>query len=156
MNIHRRKDKDGKMLSPFYHYRFKYGGKVYRGTTETTDAALARKVMNKRYNEIVENGVIGPKRRADIPTVQKYAQEFLDGYALNKKTRGNDKSIIKNSIKPTFGKKRLDEVTKRFNDTAKLRDRMEAALESWGSTPDRTPTGDMICHLIESFSDGSE
>ena len=56
----------------------------------------------------------------------------------------------------TLIEKRLDEVTKRFNDTAKLRERMEAALESWESTPDRTPTGDMICHLIESFSDGSE
>ena len=107
MNIYRRKGKDGKASIPFNYYRFKYGGRVYRGSTETTDAALARKVLNKRYNEMVETGVIGPKRRSDIPTVEKYAQQFLDGYALNKKTRGNDRSIIEKSIKPAFGKKQL-------------------------------------------------
>jgi len=111
MNIYRRKKKDGKLASPFYYYRFKYGGRTYRGSTETTDAALARKILNKRYNQIVETGVLGSSKRKALPTIGVYAQQFLDGYALNKKTRGNDKSFIENSIKPAFGKKRLDEVT---------------------------------------------
>jgi hypothetical protein len=50
---------------------------------------------------------------------------------------------------------RLDEATRRFNDTAMLRDRMESAVENWSATPDKAPTGDMICYLIESFSDVS-
>lgn len=48
---------------------------------------------------------------------------------------------------------RLAEVNRRFEDIARLRHRMEAAVQSWRTEPDRRPTGDMICHLIESFSE---
>lgn len=48
---------------------------------------------------------------------------------------------------------RLDDVTRRFNDTAMLRDRMETAVENWSAAPDKAPTGEMICYLIESFAD---
>ena len=46
---------------------------------------------------------------------------------------------------------RLDEVNKRFNDMARLKQRMEHAVASWSEVPDRALTGDMICHLIETF-----
>ena len=49
---------------------------------------------------------------------------------------------------------RLTEVNRRYDDMARLKSRMEAAVEVWRNEPDQAPTGDMICHLIESFSDG--
>lgn len=46
---------------------------------------------------------------------------------------------------------RLGETEKRFNETAALRTRMTSAIKQWRSKPDKIPTGDMICHLIEEF-----
>lgn len=34
-----------------------------------------------------------------------------------------------------------------------LQARMEQALVEWQTLPDAVPTGDLVCHLIESFSD---
>lgn len=48
---------------------------------------------------------------------------------------------------------RLEENEKSFQDTARLRQRMVNAVETWNQKPNRTPTGDMICHLIEEFDD---
>jgi hypothetical protein len=31
---------------------------------------------------------------------------------------------------------------------------MLAAIKEWNKKPDRAPTGNMICRLIEDFSDG--
>ena len=50
---------------------------------------------------------------------------------------------------------RLEEVDRRFDDMARLKRRMETAVEAWRDEPDRAPTGDMICYLIESFSEDS-
>lgn len=50
---------------------------------------------------------------------------------------------------------RLEENLKNFQDTARLRKRMLNAIELWREKPDRAPTGDMICHLIEEFDDGA-
>ncbi|MDM8349680.1 MerR family transcriptional regulator [Pseudomonas sp. sp1636] len=47
---------------------------------------------------------------------------------------------------------RLQETTQRFDDMQKLRKRMFAALDEWGSKPDRLPSGNSICHLIEDFT----
>ena len=46
---------------------------------------------------------------------------------------------------------RLHENEQRFNETVALRKRMEAAVTDWHHKPDKAPTGDMICHLIENF-----
>lgn len=48
---------------------------------------------------------------------------------------------------------RLTENEKNFQDSARLRRRMLAAIEAWSQKPDRLPTGDMICHLIEAFDE---
>ncbi len=47
--------------------------------------------------------------------------------------------------------KRLEETEKRFEETRRLRDRMKQAVSEWRQKPDKEPTGDMICHLIEEF-----
>lgn len=44
---------------------------------------------------------------------------------------------------------RLPEVTRQFDDARALLERMQHADRRWRSQPDRTPTGDEICHLIE-------
>lgn len=48
--------------------------------------------------------------------------------------------------------KRLEETEKRFEETRRLRDRMKQAVSEWSQKPDKAPTGDMICHLIEEFT----
>lgn len=46
---------------------------------------------------------------------------------------------------------RLIETQKSFQDSVQLRERMTSAIETWNQKPDRAPTGEMICHLIEEF-----
>lgn len=50
---------------------------------------------------------------------------------------------------------RLEENERSFWDSERLRQRMLNAVETWNQKPDRTPTGDMICHLIEEFDDAA-
>lgn len=52
-------------------------------------------------------------------------------------------------------RQRLSETEKCFQDSTRLRHRMMTAIEIWSQKPDRTPTGDMICHLIEEFDDAA-
>ena len=49
MKTFRRKGKNGKFLSPFYYFRFSYGGKEHVGSTHTTDAALAKEIMHQEH-----------------------------------------------------------------------------------------------------------
>ena len=49
--------------------------------------------------------------------------------------------------------KRLEETERQFQDLIALRARMIAAIEQWENIPDRVPTGHMICHMIETFSE---
>ncbi len=49
--------------------------------------------------------------------------------------------------------KRLEETEKQFQDLVALRARMNAAIALWEQIPDRVPTGHMICHMIENFSE---
>ena len=46
---------------------------------------------------------------------------------------------------------RLHETEQRFTETMALRKRMQTAVLDWQSKPDKAPTGDMVCHLIENF-----
>nr|WP_323844288.1 MerR family DNA-binding protein [Microbulbifer sp. GG15] len=47
---------------------------------------------------------------------------------------------------------RLHETERRFTETQKLRDRMQQAVAQWSQRPNKAPTGNMICHLIEEFA----
>lgn len=46
---------------------------------------------------------------------------------------------------------RLRETDQRFAETVALRERMKTAVADWQHKPDKAPTGEMICHLIEEF-----
>tara|TARA_R110002167_G_scaffold254359_3_gene460585 strand:- start:389 stop:817 length:429 start_codon:yes stop_codon:yes gene_type:complete len=50
--------------------------------------------------------------------------------------------------------KRLEETERQFQGVIVPRARMIAAMEQWENIPDRVPNGHMICHMIESFSEG--
>jgi len=45
--------------------------------------------------------------------------------------------------------KKLAETEQQFQDTIALRARLQKAITDWRDKPDKAPTGDMICHLIE-------
>lgn len=47
---------------------------------------------------------------------------------------------------------RLYEIDQRFRETLQLRERMQRAMSEWNQKPDKAPTGNMICHLIEEFT----
>lgn len=48
---------------------------------------------------------------------------------------------------------RLHETEQRFKETLQLRKRMKQAVSEWGQKPDKLPTGNMICYLIEEFTE---
>ena len=47
---------------------------------------------------------------------------------------------------------KLIETEQQFQQTLALRNRLKMAIEDWQDKPDKEPTGEMICHLIEGFS----
>ena len=49
---------------------------------------------------------------------------------------------------------RLAETEEKFNSLVKLREQMSLALTQWKEEPNKEPTADMICHLIENFEHG--
>jgi DNA-binding transcriptional MerR regulator len=51
---------------------------------------------------------------------------------------------------------RVDEMRKQLREAQALFERMESAVEQWDRMPDQAPCGDMICHLIESWSPAGE
>ena len=48
-------------------------------------------------------------------------------------------------------RRRIEENGVRLDELLELRDRMKHALRKWQRLPDAVPTGDEICHLIESI-----
>lgn len=44
---------------------------------------------------------------------------------------------------------RLAETEKQFQEALLLREKLRNAISDWQSKPDKAPTGQMICHLIE-------
>ncbi|MCG9712711.1 MerR family DNA-binding protein [Shewanella insulae] len=44
---------------------------------------------------------------------------------------------------------KLEETEKQFEEMVKLRSRLSNAVTDWSHKPDKAPTGNMICHLIE-------
>ncbi|PCI68771.1 MAG: MerR family transcriptional regulator [Piscirickettsiaceae bacterium] len=49
--------------------------------------------------------------------------------------------------------KRLEATEHEFQEALALRNRMQQAMQDWQDKPDKAPTGHMICHLIEEFSE---
>ncbi len=50
---------------------------------------------------------------------------------------------------------RLEQTKTQFEQTKALREKMELAIEQWQVLPDMAPSKEMICHLIETFTQAS-
>jgi len=48
---------------------------------------------------------------------------------------------------------KLIETERQFQQTLALRNRLQSAILNWQDKPNKAPTSDMICHLIEGFTD---
>lgn len=48
--------------------------------------------------------------------------------------------------------RRIEENRQKIIELQALQQRMEDALKEWQQMPDQSPTGDVVCHLIESVS----
>lgn len=48
---------------------------------------------------------------------------------------------------------RLAETEKQFQAALLLREKLTSAISDWQTKPNKTPTGHMICHLIEGAND---
>jgi len=46
---------------------------------------------------------------------------------------------------------KLSETEQQFQQTLALRNRLTLAINDWQEKPDKAPTSEMICHLIEGF-----
>lgn len=46
---------------------------------------------------------------------------------------------------------RLHEIERQFAESLRLKERMQQAVMEWDQKPNKIPTGNMICHLIEDF-----
>jgi DNA-binding transcriptional MerR regulator len=51
---------------------------------------------------------------------------------------------------------KLIETERQFQQTLALRNRLQLAIVDWQDKPNKAPTSDMICHLIEGFSECAE
>ena len=51
--------------------------------------------------------------------------------------------------------RRLEEKEQSYQNSVLLRQRMISAVDAWSKKPNRKPTGDMICHLIEDFDNSA-
>ena len=49
--------------------------------------------------------------------------------------------------------KKLRETERQFQQTLALRNRLTSAIADWQGKPNKAPTSEMICHLIEGFSE---
>jgi len=48
---------------------------------------------------------------------------------------------------------KLAETERQFQQTLALRNRLQSAIIDWQDKPNKAPSSDMICHLIEGFSE---
>lgn len=48
---------------------------------------------------------------------------------------------------------RLSETEKKFSDAFELRESLRDAIDDWKRKPNKSPTGDMLCHLIQGGKD---
>ena len=67
---------------------------------------------------------------------------------LNESTKGvSSCPVVRKLIK-----KRLEETERQFQQMLTLRKRMKSAIKLWSDKPDKAPTSEMVCYLIEDFS----
>ena len=94
-----------------------------------------------------------PQDRRLLRFIQSARQLGFSVYDIGQILHTADQGVSPCPLTRRLIQQRLEENEKRFQDTARLRQRMIKAVEAWNQKPDRTPTGDMVCHLIEEFDE---
>ena len=64
----------------------------------------------------------------------------------------SDKGQTACSLSREIIEKRLEDTEVQFQQMLALRTRMQSAIKNWQDKPNKAPTSEMVCHLIESFS----
>ena len=64
----------------------------------------------------------------------------------------SDKGQTACSLARAIIEKRLEDTELQFQQMLALRTRMQSAINDWQDKPNKAPTSEMVCHLIESFS----
>lgn len=64
----------------------------------------------------------------------------------------SDKGQTACSLAREIIEKRLEDTEVQFQQMLALRTRMQSAIKNWQDKPNKAPTSEMVCHLIESFS----
>jgi DNA-binding transcriptional MerR regulator len=72
------------------------------------------------------------------------------GLILNEADRGHSACYLVREII----EQKLNETEQQFQQTLALRNRLKMAIKEWQNKPDKKPTAEMICHLIEEFNNG--
>ncbi len=78
------------------------------------------------------------------------------GYSLKEIGQILEESSRKESPCPTVRsiiERRIRENREKLDQLTRLQQRMEQAAAQWATMPDGMPTGETVCHLIESVSD---
>ncbi|MEE9271593.1 MAG: tyrosine-type recombinase/integrase [Candidatus Krumholzibacteria bacterium] len=98
----------GSKGGPRYGISYKLGGQRVRETIGPT-LAIARKALNIRKAEIAQ-GRLGLLPKKQAPLFSEFTEQYLEHAKANKKSWQTDVYLIR-KLSPSFGKKRLSEIT---------------------------------------------
>lgn len=111
--VFQRRDKDGKLLSPYYYYRFTHDGAEYYRCTKVTDKKEAKRQFRIARKKAVAGELPRKKAGERLPTLKSVVERFQDEY---KGRRGELRSKhYQTHLAPfleDFGRKPLNEVTR--------------------------------------------
>jgi integrase len=111
MALFKRRLKDGSR-TPTWYYDFRVKGRRFKGSTGCRDKALARRFEDELKAEArLGRPINGPAPKV-LPTFAEYAKTCREGDGALKRSGSDDQSILDRGLVPTFGRMRLDTITR--------------------------------------------
>ncbi len=154
--IYRRKGRDGREL-PNWYYCFQVGGRMYRGSTGTSNKAIAREIMNTKKADALrsEAGI----RSGNDKRFPELARRYLEVTKDEKRSHHRDVEISK-VLLAYIGNRRLsqvqdNEVLIRGYIRARMSGEIEVDGESWRPASRTTVNRDLAL-LRTMFNRGIE
>tara|TARA_R110002167_G_scaffold156100_4_gene350723 strand:- start:318 stop:770 length:453 start_codon:yes stop_codon:yes gene_type:complete len=93
----------------------------------------------------------GQKEKARLRFILSARQLGFTVIDIGKIIQEADKGNTPCPLTREIVRRRLKETEFQFEEVTALRKRMETAVAQWREQPNKAPTGNMICHLIENF-----
>ncbi len=134
-----------------YWYEFMWKGKRVRESTNQRNNRVARQMEAARKTQFAK-GEVGIEIVGPGPTFVDYADNWLNGHAKTNckySTWKSYQSVIENHLKPLFGSRRIDEITRKDVErliTKKLR-RENAARSTVRNII--APLREMLNHAVD-------